>query len=89
MRRALKSGKFPAGKIYVNETGVSTVIQAPNVTKLRACKMGQAAPGKRGTMITICMIINAVGNTIPSAFVFPRAKFYDSMPFGAPPGIEF
>lgn len=64
-----------------------TVLQAPNVAaKLGAHQVGQAVSGKRGTMVTMCMIINAVGNTVPRVFIFPRAKFYKSMMFGAPPG---
>lgn len=85
--RALK-WHFQAGQIYnVDETGVSTVLQAPNVVaKLGAHQVGQAVSGKRGTMVNMCMVINAVGNTVPPVFLFPRAKFHDSMIFGAPPG---
>lgn len=86
--RALRSGVFQAEHIYnIDETGVSTVVQAPNVVaKLGARQVGQAVSGERGTMVTMCMIINAVGNTVPPVFIFPRAKFHDSMLFGAPPG---
>lgn len=41
---------------------------------------------ERGTMITMCAIINALGNTIPPVFIFPRARVHDSMTMGAPPG---
>jgi len=37
-------------------------------------------------MITICMIINSVGNAVPPVFVFPRARLHDSLMFGVPPG---
>lgn len=86
--RALNSGAFTAEHIYnLDETGVLTVVQAPNVVaKLGARQVGQAVSGERGSMITMCMIINALGNTVPPVFIFPRARFHDSMLFGAPTG---
>jgi hypothetical protein len=32
------------------------------------------------------MIVNIVGNAITPVFVFLRARFHDTMLFGAPPG---
>lgn len=86
--RAVKAGAFTAENIYnLDETGISTVLQAPNVVaKLGARQVGQTVSGERGSMITMCMTINAVGNTVPPVFIFPRAKFHDSLLFGAPPG---
>jgi hypothetical protein len=46
----------------------------------------QAVSGERGAMITICMFIISVGNTVPPDFIFPRARLHDSLMFGAPPG---
>lgn len=67
--------------------GVSTVLQAPKVVaKLGARQVGQVVSSERGSMITVCMIVNAIGNTVPPVFVFPRAKFHDSLLFGAPEG---
>jgi len=37
-------------------------------------------------MITVCMIINSVGNTVPPVFISLRARLHDSLMFGAPPG---
>jgi hypothetical protein len=38
-------------------------------------------------MITLCMIINSIGNTVPPVFIFPRARrLHDSFVFGALPG---
>ena len=37
-------------------------------------------------MITVCMIISSVGNTVPPVFIFPRARLHDSLMFDAPPG---
>lgn len=86
--RALQSGEFTGDRIYnLDETGVATVVQAPKVVaQLGARQVGQAVSAERGTMITVCMIVNAVGNAVPPVFVFPRARLHDSMMFGAPPG---
>lgn len=86
--RALTMANFTGDKIYnLDETGVSTVVQAPNViAKLGARQVGQAVSGERGSMITICMIVSAIGNRIPPVFIFPRAKFHPFMLNGAPEG---
>ena len=49
-------------------------------------QVGQAVFGEQGTMITVCMIISSVGNTVPPVFIFPRVRLHDSLMFGAPPG---
>lgn len=69
--RALQSGEFTGDRIYnLDETGVATAVQAPNiVAQLGARQVGQAVSAERGTMITVCMIVNAVGNTIPPVCV--------------------
>lgn len=72
--RALTSGNFTGSNIYnLDETGVSTVVQAPNViAQLGARQVDQAVSGERGSMITLCMIVNAVGNRIPPVLFFPE-----------------
>jgi hypothetical protein len=37
-------------------------------------------------MITVCVIISFVGNTVPPVFEFPRARLHDLMMSGGPPG---
>jgi hypothetical protein len=41
---------------------------------------------ERGINITMIAAINAIGNSIPPAFVFPRVFFKEHMLKGAPPG---
>ncbi|KAJ8881607.1 hypothetical protein PR048_018093 [Dryococelus australis] len=67
-------------RIYnIDETGVSTVVQAPNV--IAAAKgIKQVAQA-----VTVCMIVSAEGNTIPPVFIFPRARFHYDLLKGAPP----
>ncbi|XP_071044152.1 uncharacterized protein [Parasteatoda tepidariorum] len=70
--RALTSDHFTVDQIYnLDETGVLTVVPALNVAaKLGARQVWQVVSGERGGMITMCMIINALGNTVPPVFVF-------------------
>lgn len=41
---------------------------------------------ERGTNVSMIAAVNAVGNTVPPPFVFPRVNFKDHMLKGAPPG---
>ena len=68
----LKSWKFTADRVRnIDETGVSTVAQSPNIVdQIGTKQVGQAVSSERGTMIAVCMIINSVGNTVPPAFIF-------------------
>jgi hypothetical protein len=76
---AFKSLKFTADRVYnIDETGESTVVQSPNIVD----QIGTKHFGARGTMITVCMIINSVGNTVPPVFIFPRARLHDSLMLG-------
>jgi hypothetical protein len=86
--RALKSWKFTADRVYnIDETGVSIIVQPPNsVAEIGTKEVGQTVSGEKGSMITVCMIINYVGNTVPPVFIFPRARLHDSLMLGAPPG---
>jgi hypothetical protein len=64
----------------IDETGVSKFVQSRNIiVQFGTKQVGQAASGERGTMITVCMIIHSVGNTVPQAFIFPKARLHDSL----------
>lgn len=66
---------------------MTTVIQSPNVVaKAGTKRVGQAVTAERGTLITMCGIITASGNTIPPVFIFPRARIHESLMHGAPVG---
>ncbi|XP_012560059.1 uncharacterized protein LOC105846156 [Hydra vulgaris] len=80
--------KFDPYCIYnVDETGL-TIVQKP--VKVLAGKgskqVGKKTFAERGILVTVCCASNAIGNSIPQLFVFPRVKFYDYMikegPFG-------
>ena len=71
----------------IDETGVSTVVQSPNiVAQLGVKRVGHAVSGERGTMITLCMITNSLGDTVPPVFISPRIRLNDSLMFGTPTG---
>ena len=76
---ALKSWKFTADRVYnIDKTVVFTVVQSPKIVAQIGRKQdGQAVCGEQGAMITVCMIISSVGNTIPPVFIFPRARLHD------------
>ena len=41
---------------------------------------------QRGENVTMCACINAIGNALPPAFIFPRVHFKEHMLSGAPNG---
>lgn len=86
--QALRSYPFTPKNIYdLDETGITTVVQAPNIDARKETKqVGQIVSAERGQLITMCAIVNASGNCIPPVFVFLRARFHYTMLAGAPVG---
>lgn len=73
--------------INIDETRVTTVMQAPKVVAPTGVKqIGQTVSVERGELVTVCGIVSASGNTIPSAYIFPRIKYKDSFLAGGPIG---
>ena len=71
----------------LDETGISTVVQPRQVFAEKGIKqVGRITSAERGTTVTLCCCINAVGNVIPPVYVFPRVHFKDHMLNGAPSG---
>lgn len=69
--------KFEAKDIYnVDETGVTTV-QKPNriVARRGTRQVGAVTSAERGTLVTVTVAANAIGNSIPPMFTFPRIKY--------------
>ncbi|XP_031332515.1 uncharacterized protein LOC116162896 [Photinus pyralis] len=70
-----------------DETALTTVHKPPKIIGEKGAKqIGQVTSAERGQLITLCCFVNATGNTVPPAFVFPRVNFKDFMLHGAPPG---
>lgn len=71
----------------LDETGVNTVPNSRQILcETGARQVGQIRSGERGVNVTVCCCINAIGNYIPPAFIFPRVNFKAEMVRGAPPG---
>ena len=81
--------KFGDGTRIFNldETGTTTVHIPPKVIAEKGVKqVSKCTSGEKGTLATTCCIINAAGNSLPPAMIFPRVHFRDHMLRGAPPG---
>lgn len=79
---------FTAKDIYnVDETGVTTVQKPPKVIAKKGLKqVGAITSSERGTLVTVCVAVNAIGNAIPPMFIFPRKNFKDHFIRDGPPG---
>ena len=79
---------FQPNRIYnVDETGLTTVQKPPKVIAVKGEKqVGQIVSGERGTLVTMCGAVNALGNSVPPMLIFPRVHYRDYMVKGAPPG---
>lgn len=81
---------FPPESVYnIDETGLSTVHTPVNVIAAKGSKqVGHMTSGERGVNVTMIAAINAIGNSVPPAFVFPRVHFKENMLKGAPPASK-
>ncbi|XP_045474905.1 MFS-type transporter clz9-like [Harmonia axyridis] len=79
---------FSPDRIWnTDETGITTVLQAPRVIEETGTKaVGQSVSAERGSLVTICGIISAVGASIPPLYIFPRVRMKDQFLYGAVPG---
>lgn len=80
--------KFTPDKIYnLDETSNFTVHKPSKVLAPKNIKqLGSLTSAERGINITMVACVNAIGNSIPPLFIFPRVNFKDHMLHGAPPG---
>ena len=71
----------------MNETGLTTVQNPPKgIAEKRAKQVGQVTSAERGTLVTVCVAIKAIGNDVPHFLIFPRVNFKEWMTKGAPSG---
>ncbi|XP_004208758.2 uncharacterized protein LOC101237033 [Hydra vulgaris] len=79
--------KFDPYCIYnVDETGLTTVQKPVEVLAGKGSKqVGRITSAERGTLVTVCCALNAIGNSIPPLYVFSRVKFHDYMIKEGPP----
>lgn len=88
LARAIEKDKFEPANIYnVDETGVTTVQRPSKIVSTKGTKqVGAVTSAERGTLITLCVAVNALGNTIPPMFLFPRKRFKPFFMTNAPVG---
>lgn len=71
---------FAARISNLDETGVMTVVQAPNVIAEKGIKqVGQAVSGECENLVTMVGIVSALENTVPPVFILPRARFHKTL----------
>ncbi|XP_065312539.1 uncharacterized protein LOC135922058 [Gordionus sp. m RMFG-2023] len=69
---------LPCDIYNMDETGLTTV-QRPNKVIARKGEKQVVAitTSECGTLMTLAIAVNALGNSIPLMFIYPRKKFYD------------
>ena len=68
---------------------MTTVQRTQRVIASKGSKqVGQATSAERGSLVTVCCGINAIGNSIPPYFIFPRVNFKPYMLHDAPTGSD-
>ncbi|XP_022835755.1 uncharacterized protein LOC111363186 isoform X2 [Spodoptera litura] len=74
-------------RIYnLDETSTTTVQRPHKVLAAKGRNVCKVTSGERGILVTTCCIVNAIGQALPPAMVFPRKNFKAHMLYGAPPG---
>lgn len=81
---------YPPQNIYnVDETALTTVQRPVKVIAGKGCKqVGRTTSAERGSLVTACCCISAIGTSIPPYFVFPRVHFKSAMIAGGPTGCS-
>ncbi|GFN81886.1 tigger transposable element-derived protein [Plakobranchus ocellatus] len=81
--------KFDPNRLYV-EPGRDWNSDCPICytysTEKGAKQVGLLTSTEKGNLVTICACVNAAGNALPPAYIFPRVHFKDHMLNGAPNG---
>ncbi|XP_065650907.1 uncharacterized protein LOC136079118 [Hydra vulgaris] len=88
LREVRERHHFGPKSIYnVDETGLTTVQKPVKVIASKGVKqVGSITSAESRTLVTACYAVNAIGNSIPPLFVFPRVKFRDFMIKDGPSG---
>lgn len=80
--------KFEPKDIYnIDETGVTTVQKPVKVVAEKGTRqVGALTSGERGTLVTVALAVNAIGNSVPPIFIFPRLRYKDHFVRDGPVG---
>lgn len=90
LKTVFQRHQFGPEAIYnIDETGLTTVQRTQRVIASKGSKqVGQATSAERGSLVTVCCGVNAIGNSIPPYFIFPRVNFKPYMLHDAPIGSD-
>lgn len=90
LEKVLTEFQFEPSDIYnCDETGMMTVhIPSKVVADKKLKQVGKLTSGERGSLVTLIGAINAIGNSIPPYFIFPRVNFKLHMLRGSPSGSD-
>ncbi|XP_031328879.1 tigger transposable element-derived protein 6-like [Photinus pyralis] len=82
--------KFRPENMYnIDETGVTTSQKPHKVLAEKGTKqVGAITSQERGTLVTVCLAVNAIGNAVPPFFVFPRKNFHQHFLRNGPTGCS-
>jgi hypothetical protein len=86
--KVLHENEFESRNVYnADETGVHNV-QAPNkiIYAKRKKLVRSARSSESGTLVTLCVAVNAMGNCVPQTRAFPRKTFHNHFLRGGPVG---
>ncbi|XP_047132556.2 uncharacterized protein LOC124811253 [Hydra vulgaris] len=86
LQHCMQKYSFSPNDIWnMDETAVTIVQQLKKVIAKKGLKqVGAITSAERGTLVTLACTINAIGNSIPPFFIFPRKNFKDRFLFSAP-----
>ena len=89
LQQCLERGFTPDCVWNVDETCVTTVQKPKRVLAETGVKqVSSVVSQERGTLVTLCCAVNAIGNSIPPYFVFPRVHVQNHWLLTAPPGSQ-
>ena len=82
----VEEGLAPQFIFNLDETGINTVpTRSSKILAAKGAKqVGQIVSGERGTTVTMCCCVNALGQAFPPAYIFPRVNFKEHMLQNAP-----
>ena len=83
--------QLTADSVYnMDETGISVIHKVPKIlAKKGKSQVGLATSGERGQSVTVVCCMNAAGNYVPPAFIFPRVCTKPELQDDAPPLTMF
>lgn len=71
----------------MDETSTVTVQTPDKIIAAKGKKqVGAMTSAERGTLVTLAMAVNALGNSVPPHFIFPRKKYFDHFVRDGPRG---